>query len=374
MERNAREWLEEGDAHYEAQRWKEAGPALERALALAQLPSAAQARAWYRLGNVREEQGRDADAAECFEKAVSLDPAHAQAWNNLGGARQRLGQEVPAIEAYRRAIAADPGLAQPYLNLGRLSGGEGDHARAAEYFREALEHHPGDPTFLHLLAAASGENSPARAPQAYVAGLFDGLAPQFEKHLVRDLEYRIPEALARLARPAIAAAVPARVIDLGCGTGLLGAELADTGAELIGVDLSARMLAIAARRAVYARLEQADLIDVLRQAAAGSVHAVLAADVFVYLGDLEAVFGAALLALAPGGLFGFSVEGTEGEGYRLKPNGRYGHSPRYLRALAMRAGLEERCLERARIRRDVQGYADGWIALFAKPGARPARA
>src|SRR5204862_5355389 len=71
MARSAADWLAEGDAHYDAQRWREAGEAFERALALAPGP----ARAWYRLGNVREEQGRDTDAAACFEKALALDPS-----------------------------------------------------------------------------------------------------------------------------------------------------------------------------------------------------------------------------------------------------------------------------------------------------------
>ena len=373
MERSAADWLAEGDAHYDAQRWNEAGMALERALALALVPSAAQARAWYRLGNVREEQGRGGDAVACFEKAVALDPAHAQAWNNLGGARQRLGREEPAVEAYRRAIAADPGLAQPYLNLGRLSASRGDHALAAECFSAALEHHPGDPTFLHLLAAARGNNT-ATAPRGYVTALFDGIAPQFERHLVRDLEYRVPEALAALARPILEALpqggqeteAPARAIDLGCGTGLVGLALAGSGARIIGVDLSPRMLQIAAARGVYERLEQGDLVEVLRRTGAGTVHAVFAADVFIYVGDLEATFAAVARVLAPGGLFAFSVEGSEEASFRLRPSGRYAHSPGYLRALAARTGLQERRLERTRIRRDGRGLAEGWLALFSK--------
>ena len=368
--RSCADWLAEGDAHYDAQRWNEAGLAFERALALTQVPSAAQARAWYRLGNVREEQDRDDAAADCFEKAVALDPAHAQAWNNLGGARQRLGREEPAIEAYRRAIAADPGLAQPYLNLGRLSGGRGDHAQAAAYFSTALEHHPGDPTFQHLLAAASGRNA-AYAPRGYVTALYDAMAPQFERHLVRDLEYQVPEALAALVRPMLDSlrqtATPARVVDLGCGTGLIGMALAGSGAQIVGVDLSPRMLQIATARGAYARLEQGDIVEVLQQTAAASVHAVFAADVFIYVGALEEVFAAVARALAPGGVFAFSVEGTEEASYRLRPTGRFAHSPGYLRALAARVELEERRLERTRIRCEGRAYVEGWLALFARP-------
>lgn len=362
-ERGAADWLAEGDAHYDAQRWDAAGVAFERSLAL----DPRQARAWYRLGNVREEQGRDDDAAACFGKAVALDPSHAQAWNNLGGARQRLGREEQAIAAYRCAMQADPRLPQPYLNLGRLAGARGDSALAAECFAAGLEQHPGDPTFEHLVAAAAGENT-ARAPAGYVTALFDGFAPQFERHLTQDLEYRVPEALAQLVRPALQAPAPACVVDLGCGTGLVGIALAAAGAQIIGVDLSPRMLEIAALHGVYARLERGELVEVLARIPAASVQAVVAADVFIYVGDLAAVFASVARALAPGGVFALSVEGTSGGTYKLQPTGRYAHSPGYLRSLAAQAGLQEHRLEPARIRREARGHAEGWLALFGKPG------
>jgi predicted TPR repeat methyltransferase len=368
MERNdgrsAADWLAAGNAHYAARDWDAAGAAFEKSLAL----DKRQADAWFLLGNVREEQGRDdLEAASCFEKAVALDPSHARAWNNLGSAQQRLGMLDRALVSYRRSMQADPGLAQACLNLGRLAGTRGDLGLAAECFRTGLAHHPDDPTFVHLSAAAMGDRT-ARAPAGYVTNLFDGVAQHFERHLVQDLEYQVPEALAALVRPALQAP-GASVIDLGCGTGLIGRALASAGARIIGVDLSARMLDIAARRGDYAKLEQGDLVEVLARSAAGSVRAVLAADVFIYVGDLAPVFEAVARVLAPGGLFAFSVEGLGSGTYALLPTGRYAQSPAYLRALAGNNGLREQSLERTRIRREGRGHAEGWLALFAKPGA-----
>jgi len=366
MEPSAAEWLAKGDAHYDAQRWNEAGEAIERALAAAPRNLPSHARAWYRLGNVREEQGRDEDAVACFQKALALDPAHAQAWNNLGGAHQRLGRLEPAEDAYRRAIAADPMLPQPYLNLGRLHGARGEHAAAAACFESGLARHPDDPTFAHLVAAARGENS-ARAPEGYVTHLFDGLAAGFEKHLVQDLGYKVPEALAALALPALRAVPHPRALDLGCGTGLVGAALAGAGIELTGVDLSERMLEIARARGVYAHLEKAEIVDALARVRERSLDAVFSADVFIYIGDLSAVFPAVARVLKPGAVFAFSVEGLEGGRYRLQPSGRYAQSPAYLRELAAGCGLVETRLERTPIRREGRGHAEGWLALFTRP-------
>lgn len=357
--RSSADWLAEGDAHYDAQAWDKAGVALEKSLGL----DPRQANAWYRLGNVREELGRDLqEAADCFEKAVALDPTHARAWNNLGSVQQRRGLGEQAVASYRKAMQADPALAQACLNLGRLAGTRGDHVLAAECFKAGLQHHPGDPTFEHLSAAAAGRST-ERAPAGYVTNLFDGLAQQFEHHLVRELKYQVPEELARLVRPELAAG--SRVIDLGCGTGLVGVALEGARAQIVGVDLSPRMLEIAARRGAYARLEQGELVEVLARMPAGSVHAVLAADVFVYFGDLTAIFAAVARVLAPRGLFAFSVEGLESGSYKLQPTGRYAQSPGYLRSLAARVGLKERSLEPTNIRREGFGHAGGWLALFA---------
>ena len=358
--KSASQWIAEGNAHYDAQRWSEAGAAFEQGLAL----DARQPEAWYRLGNVREELGRDdRDAAACFEKAVALDAAHARAWNNLGSAQQRLGRDEEALASYRAAMRADRGLAQACLNLGRLAVTRGDHALAAECFRTGLAQHPGDPTFEHLSAASAGRST-ARAPEAYVTQLFDGVAPRFERHLVQELEYRVPEALAKMVLPALKA--NACVIDLGCGTGLVGVALSASGARIAGIDLSTRMLEIAAGRGAYAMLEKGELVDVLARRPAASAHAVLAADVFIYIGDLAAVFAAVARVLAPRGLFALSVEGIDDGAYRLLPSGRYAQSPGYLRTLAAQSGLEERAMVSTRIRREGRGHAEGWLALFAK--------
>lgn len=53
--RSSANWLAEGNARYDARDWNEAGIALEGSLAL----DPRQANAWFRLGNVREELGRD---------------------------------------------------------------------------------------------------------------------------------------------------------------------------------------------------------------------------------------------------------------------------------------------------------------------------
>jgi predicted TPR repeat methyltransferase len=159
-------------------------------------------------------------------------------------------------------------------------------------------------------------------------------------------------------------------VDLGCGTGLVAGALQGVGAlagvEIVGVDLSPRMLEIAASRGAYSKLEQGDMADILVRLDAGSIHAAIAADAFIYVGDLAPIFSAVARALAPHGLFAFSVEAAPGDQFVLQPNGRYAHSPAYLRALAAKFGLQERRMEATRIRLEGASQVEGWLALFER--------
>ena len=87
--------------------------------------------------------------------------------------------------------------------------------------------------------------------------------------------------------------IDAKVIDLGCGTGLVGAELKDTLISLIGVDFSEQMLVKARQKQSYHKLIKMDLRDYLTSQSPHSVHVIVAADVFIYLGKLNDIFSSA---------------------------------------------------------------------------------
>lgn len=95
-----------------------------------------------------------------------------------------------------------------------------------------------------------------------------------------------------------------RVLDLGCGTGRHALRLARQGAEVVGLDLSPGMLAVAARRAEGLDLDLDlalhDLHDPLPLAAA-SVDRVVASLVLEHLRDLDAFYGEVARVLRPGG-------------------------------------------------------------------------
>jgi MFS family permease len=87
---------------------------------------------------------------------------------------------------------------------------------------------------------------------------YDRIATVYDTELIDGMGYRAPGEVASVAQRLLPA--DARILDVGAGTGLLGAALAEAGFDrLDGLDLSPGMLAEARRKAVYADLREATL-------------------------------------------------------------------------------------------------------------------
>jgi predicted TPR repeat methyltransferase len=113
------------------------------------------------------------------------------------------------------------------------------------------------------------------------------------------------------------------------------------------------MLERARAHGIYDELVTGEITAVL-VSSKGSHHLIVAADVLVYFGALEALFEQVARRLAPGGLFAFTVEKSEAPGYQLRSTGRYVHSLGYLRDCARAAGLRPR-VERQHVLRTEKG-------------------
>ncbi|WMW80843.1 tetratricopeptide repeat protein [Undibacterium cyanobacteriorum] len=228
-----------------------------------------------------------------------------------------------------------------------------------------------------LLASLGRSASPHAAPADYVRSLFDHYAPHFDQHLTVNLEYRLPSILRAcfqkyLARSAANFTANSRMLDLGCGTGLCGAELRDFGATLIGVDLSPEMLKRAAARNIYDSLVCNDIVHFLvgeEQVA----DLVLLADVLVYMGDLQELLTQCHRVLQSDGFLFFTVELdpatnsiAQTEGYRLQASQRYAHQESYLRDLAASGAWEVLEMSPHALRREGQDVIDSLVCVWRK--------
>lgn len=357
-----------------------AGDALERAVAA----DPAHAAAHYQLGNVRRDLGDHAAAERHFSRALELEPRHAEAHNNLGVLQEVGGRSEQAVASYRRAVQAKPTLTQAYLNLGRLLMVLGRRVEAAQCYRDAVASSDKPEIFVHLLAALDGRAT-AAAPADYVRATFDGFARDFDERLISVFDYHVPEAIARSIRrirpfqPASAA-----VLDLGCGTGLSGAAVADISKRIVGVDVSGAMLQEARARGCYQELAEAEVLGWMRAAAAQQFDLIIAADVLVYFGDLVPVFAQAARLLRPGGLFAFSIERCRDADFRLQDSGRYAQSAAYVERLAKEHGFAVAVRADQPIRKPIVGLlyvlrrrASAWrlpLLLLEAVGGRRRRA
>lgn len=254
-------------------------------------------------------RGDLAGAADLMAQAAERAPGFASAWFALGEMQEELNQNNAAIEAYRKAVTADP---------------EDRHGAS-----------------LRLMRLGASELS--EMPKEYVRSLFDQYAPKFDDALIGDLHYRGPEVL----RKAVVAARQAqrqpmhfaRVVDLGCGTGLAAKAFASVADAFVGIDISSGMIAHARTTGLYAHLDVCDMIEGLAREADASADLVISADAFVYLKDLAPVLRAAARVLKPQALIGFTVEAHAGAGVIIGQGLRYAHGEAYVRDALKDAGF-----------------------------------
>ena len=242
-----------------------------------------------------------------------------------------------AAEVLEQALEIAPRWAAARFALGEALQHLRDFAGAEEKFAQCLRLDPADAQGAQLRLVALGAAQPEGLPAAYVARLFDDYAPRFNAHLVRELCYRGPELVAA----ALDAVAPERkfrrMLDMGCGSGLAGAALRARCKVLVGVDISPKMIVEAARTKLYNELRVGDFLAFLAGQLEGAADLVVAADVFVCVGDLAPAFAAIARA---GERRPFGVHGRKRarRGFWARRDAALSPFPRPRRARARRGG------------------------------------
>lgn len=321
--------------------------------------------AWSNLGLVYLEE-RDLERAEkCSRKAIELAPGFANAWANLAVTLRARGSLEEALHALGRALELNPHMRSAAVTYGHLLYRLDRLPQALEFYRHWLAHSPDDPIPQHMLAALGGAGCPTRASDSYVRSVFDDFADSFDRSL-QLLQYRAPQLVyeAVTASGALPRSGALDVVDLGCGTGLCGPLLRPIARHLVGVDLSPKMLSLAAARGLYDQLNCAELTDWL--ATCRTFDLGVAADVLCYFGDLEVVFARVGAILTPGGCFCCSLEAAPDEvsqPFVLRPHGRYQHQRAYIESSLARAGLQIVQLSQAVLRYERKAPVAGHLVV-----------
>ena len=243
-----------------------------------------------------------------------------------------------AVTCFENAVREDPASLEAYHALGRILRLAGRPHEAATWYRKCLEIAPADAIATMGLAALGQGPVPERLPDDVVLYVFDRNAGSYEANM-RSLGYNAPEALLALLRAeGCAEDGSLDVLELGCGSGWCGPLFRPYARRLVGVDLSPRMLAIAAGKHVYDELIQAEILEYLARAA-GGIDVVVAANVLLYFGDLASLAEKVARVLRPGGLFLFDVEKGDGPQPGFHVSGRYIHSRAVLESALLPHGF-----------------------------------
>jgi len=276
-----------------------------------------------------------------LQRAAAVSPDNTDIQRLLARDLRIKGQHDKALAIYDRRIEASPSDGLALMGRIQTALATGDRKLALQDCDALLAIAPGNEEVLFQRALALGE-TPTRLPVAMVRSLYDtGFAELYDQHVVASLKYKLPREVARQITEQYPD-LKLNLLDLGCGTGLLGACLGRIDGALVGVDLSLPMIEQAARHKVYDKFHNVDLLEAL-EATPESLYDVIAAlDVFIYAGDMKAAIPDAFRILRPGGQFIFSCESAdEGEGdLVLRDSQRFAHQRSAVEAMCRAAGFE----------------------------------
>lgn len=178
--------------------------------------------------------------------------------------------------------------------------------------------------------------------------LFDEYASNFEHSLVQELGYTGFERLRRGFDRAFGGTPPTfgRAVDAGCGTGLVGEQFRNITTHLIGVDLSQAILDTAQQKrpGLYDEAIAGDVTEVFVKKK--PLDLIVAADAYIYFGDLDPLFASMAAGLNVGAYAAFTLEnvGLEVEQslseskpdwrWQLTASGRFAHRKEYVGAVS----------------------------------------
>ncbi len=337
-----------------------------------------------KIADIEANQHNFKEAEKYYKRTIEITPQNISAHTNYANMLCKTKRTLEALEEYRAAVLIAPETPEISYNLALILKELKEYEQALSLmfnaFYKAPQHQdwsiniaetlilfnkeapekalkiaqnwyekmPDNIVANHIWATLNGNKS--EYEKQYNHLLFNVFAPTYEETLQK-IDYKVVQRIKELCVD-----VNGKILDLGCGSGLLGKALKNVNNKIFGVDISEEMISLALKKNVYEKIYQDDIISFLRK---NTEHfdLITAADVFCYFGDLDEIFKLCL----PQKLM-FSVEiNLSVETFVIQPNGRYQHNPQYIENLLKNVGYKKIIAEPVTLRNEDENGVEGMI-------------
>jgi predicted TPR repeat methyltransferase len=276
------------------------------------------------------------------------------------------GQHEESLALWSALVAENPEDSRSLIGRVQACLAAGTPLDAEPNTAVLLKLAPNDAVYQYYAQLARGD-TPNQQPVELTRPMFDSMAEFYDLHMVRGLKYQLPKQVS----DQILERNPDKkinVLDLGCGTGLLGVYLGRLDGALVGVDPSMKMIERAARHKVYDRFHTVNLHDALRETPDALYQVIAALDVFIYAGDVSQAIPNSYRVLAAGGMMVFSFETApeKGPDLLLLPSGRYAHKRSHVEALCKAAGFATVEVRDTALREENRQPVNGFVVTAYK--------
>jgi len=271
---------------------------------------------------------------ENLKQILSKNPDTSKNHYNLAVIFHKLKNYKEAEKYYLLDLHNNSSFESNY-NLGSIYQKLKDYNNALIYYKAAYAINP-DSNTEYLINSIEENSNIIKPPKEYISSLFNYYSDNYENDLINNLTYKVPEYFFDIFKKhLIDKEKKFNLLDLGCGTGLIGQKFKIAShkvSKIIGTDLSERMLNLADDKKVYTDLYNEDISESLnnKKIIESNINLITAADVLVYIGDLDEVFYF-MKDNFKNCYFLFSCEDNNStKDYELKKTGRYQHNKDYL--------------------------------------------
>jgi predicted TPR repeat methyltransferase len=340
--------------------------ALDHYLAAASLTTSSND-LYYNLAICQKQCGLYNQCIESYHRALELDPDDTDSLYNLAGCYHTVNKFEDAINCYVSLLKKEPQHQSAMNNLAYIYHKTGRIEQAESYYKQLLNVNPEHASADHMLASISG-NHRSSAPLSYIKEVFDNYSDHYEDSLTNKLQYSLPDKLHTMVSGLSGQKQFNQLLDLGCGTGLVGESFRKSVRTLHGVDLSANMIKIADNKKIYDLLITNNIDDAITDIENDCYDLLIAADVFTYIGEINGLFKRLYEVGTSDCHLYFSVEDVADDTGQivLRNSGRFAHSRSYIKQTADTTGWHIFKVESINLRKERGNWIKGAVYAMKK--------